>query len=445
MKSIKIIGFFFVVAQFLLMSREVSCLSDKALERNGRRRNAGPHNRNARIRSNKTQNKTSSGFVKNSRKAGRVPNRVLFRENHPQLYKKRNVRSGSQVYGVSDSPIERLEQMKLNSKSIISGVVYLDKILTIYPLKDVPKNVKILTLSVRPKTIDCSIFPCGDINALFAMNGNISKQEYKQQVAELRKANPDIIILLELHEKILHSSGTIDGAIDNIDQVLDFMDEFNLEGINFQFNPEYLKKRMSSKKNVMDDYVKFLNEIISKLDEDKLVALTLNLSGALSNISNAANTENYQDPDSQFSVINLKSGSISESLKRAASLPTAGMAIPLLKELREDINLVVVYGDSDYPDHAQNNILVDIYRSYLHYADIYGFTVHMGFGVADHDNSPIPFCTNDFQIIDQICEDIKEENEEYTSGDGVSILELGYLGAMINDSAVMKIFESRLA
>lgn len=500
MKSVKVLGLFFVVAQMLLMSRDVSCLADSALE-GSERRGRTPSSGRRPVKNDKApclpcQPKPSTPSTPSTPKrvkkpahahlfkntpADRIPNRILFRQQNQQLLQSRHVagalkaaakspqlnRPSQPIRGGSrgsrgvrsrrrlqngivkdDSsvdnldPLDRFYKFKEESKPIYSGNIYMDSSLTTCKLKDIPQNIKIISLVLAESDINCCYEACGDLNRLFERDGRNNKQQYKQEMQDLRRANPGIIILLELSDRVVSKEG-ISEVAKNMDSIMQFFEEFEFDGINYHFVPSTLTGRMNCTPNIMDCYVDFLTKVRSRMSEDKLLAVTLPFSGAFSNINNAQNTLRYRDASSDYNVDNLNHTDTDEYIKSVARLPIAGMGIALFEAMQKDIDFVVVNEDLEYPNQAQNEVLVDIYYSYLHYADVYGFTVHMGFQFDGKANALFE-SPQSTEIVEEMCEAIIKENEGYTSGDGVSILKLGYKDNKQNESTIVKLFTDNL-
>lgn len=500
MKSVKVLGLLFVVAQMLLMSRDVSCLADSALEGTGRRgRTPGSSRRLVKndkkapclpcqpkpstpSKPSRVNNPTHVHLFKNT-PADRVPNRVLYRERNQQVFQKRHAaaavragaksprssrpirssrgirstrgirsrRRGSQnaiVKDQDDSSIDdldtlaRFENFKKESKPIYSGNIYMDSSLTKYKLKDIPQEIKIISLVLAKSDINCCYEACGNLNKLFERDGRNNKQQYKQEMQELRKSHPGIIILLELSDRVVSKEG-ISEVAKNMDNIMQFFEEFEFDGINYHFVPSTLTGRMNCTPNIMDCYVDFLTKVRSRMSEDKLLAVTLPFSAAISNINNAPNTLRYRDANCDYNVDNLNHADTDENLKAVARLPIAGMGIALFEAMKIDIDFVVVNEDLEYPNNAQNEVLVDIYYTYLHYADTYYFTIHMGFQFDGKANALFE-SPDAKEIVEELCDVIVKENEGYTSGDGVSILKLGYNENKQDEKTILKMFTDNL-
>lgn len=332
-------------------------------------------------------------------------------------------------------------ELQKKKEVITTGQIYVRNKL-LYNIDEIPENIDILTVSFLNKDEECTNndeVPCGNVKKLFRYKNNENKQEYLKDIKKLKKKKPNIFLLLEINDNNLYKKDTSETWA-TLDAMVSFMRELRFDGINFAISTKKLMKDLKKLRVHVQFYIKYINDIYSKLKETDIMAITVNAAGAISNLHFSSELPVMTDDDSPFNRFDLKKLGPNDEIYKIAESPVAGVTIPIIKFFANRLDIVTIYDDLDALNVATSREYTydSVYQSYLYYAKKHRFTIQLGF---DLNKKKSPLSKQNKNFLKFLAGKVKANNKQNHLGDGFSIFGLGSLNPAHNEKDNIEIFQ----
>ncbi|CRH02939.1 chitinase [Plasmodium relictum] len=339
------------------------------------------------------------------------------------------------------SPREIIKSYKERGHGIIQGY---------YPswgsynhnMKDISPDVNLLYLSFAK--LDLSY---DDISSLIATPTlfksligleYIGINEYFNDALQLRKARPDIIMLLSLGGEN-YQPISLDAALNSTEKIANLVDELGFDGIDVDYEPNGSFDALNDI-NKADFYVKYVTKLREYMCEDKLISMSHSSNGALSCIGFHDPTKICMDDNSPYNSNYFQNPSVKEELLRGANMASAGGAIYIMNNLKDIVDIIFVQ-TFNYNNTKDPSIIHELYDSYAYYGRKYDYIIIMGFNLMFPDN---PFKPNNKDFVKSIGDSIKTQNKLNKAADGLGLWSLSNDLAVFNENEVIQNFVEAL-
>ncbi|CRG98358.1 chitinase [Plasmodium relictum] len=235
------------------------------------------------------------------------------------------------------------------------------------------------------------------------------------EIRRIRKARPDIIILLSLGGETYMIE--IEKEIDYVDKTLKLINDFDLDGVDIDWEPHGSFNNLNEL-DFSNYYIKLINLLRENIPEQKLISISGSSNAALSCVSGVASF--CKDEESPYNTKFLSEQmETNGELYRAASMLSAGTFINIFNTAKEKIDLVFI---QTYNLETSNpNIMVDMYLSHLYFGLKYDITVILGFSL-EHNRGG--FSPENEELLKLVGKTIHEKNHSNNRADGVGVWHL---------------------
>ncbi|CRG97149.1 chitinase, putative [Plasmodium gallinaceum] len=336
---------------------------------------------------------------------------------------------------------ELIKSYKEREHGIIQGY-YPSWVSYNHNMKDVNPEVNLLYLSFAK--LDLSY---DDINSIITTPSlfksligleYIGINEYFNDAMQLRKARPDIIMILSLGGENYQPS-SLDAALNSTEKIANLVDELGFDGIDVDYEPNGSFDALNNI-NQADFFVKFVTKMKEYMCEDKLISMSHSSNGALSCIGFHDPTKICLDDNSPYNANYFQNPSVKPELLRGANMASAGSAIYIMNNLKDIVDIIFVQ-TFNYNNTNDPSIIHELYDSYAYYGRKYDYVIIMGFNMMFSDN---PFKPNDKAYVKSIGDTIKKQNKLNKAADGLGLWSLSNNLAVFNENEVIQNFVEAL-
>ncbi|SCO70336.1 chitinase [Plasmodium vivax] len=235
------------------------------------------------------------------------------------------------------------------------------------------------------------------------------------EIRRIRKARPDIILILSLGGETYMIDITKD--IDYMDQIVKLVKDFDFDGVDIDWEPHGSFNNLNEP-DFSKYYIKLINLIRSSIPEEKVISISGSSNAALSCVS--VNETFCKDDDSPYNTnyLSQQMGK-NEELYKASTMLSTGTFVNIFNTAKEKIDLVFI---QTYNLETTNpSIMVDMYLSHLYFGLKYNITVLLGFSL-EHNRGG--FSPEDRALVELVSKTIHDENHKHNRADGVGIWHL---------------------
>ncbi|SBS80249.1 chitinase (CHT1) [Plasmodium ovale curtisi] len=234
-------------------------------------------------------------------------------------------------------------------------------------------------------------------------------------IRRIRKARPDIILLLSLGGETYMIDITKD--IDYIQQIVKLVSDFDLDGVDIDWEPHGSFNNLNEL-SFSNYYIKLINLIRSKIPEEKLISISGSSNAALSCVS--VNETFCKDEESPYNSNYLSQQmDKNEELYKAATMLSTGTFVNIFNTVKGKIDLVFI--QTYNLETTDPSIMVDMYLSHLYFGLKYNITVLLGFSI-EHNRGG--FSPENKELVELVAKTIHDENHKYSRADGIGIWHL---------------------
>ncbi|SBT82836.1 chitinase, putative [Plasmodium ovale] len=348
---------------------------------------------------------------------------------------RKNVANGHYARpGVSrKSPREIVESYKARGQGIVQGY-YPSWVSYNHNMKDISPDVNLLYLSfakmdVTYDTISSIIATPALFKSLVGLE-YVGINEYFNDAMNLRKARPDIIMILSVGGETYEVS-SFDAALNSIEKLANLVDELGFDGVDVDYEPSGSFDNLNDVKHA-EFFVKYVTKLREYMCEDKLISISQSSNGALSCVGFHDPKKICMDDDAPYNAKYFNDPSVKKELLRGAQMASAGGAIYLMNNLRDIIDIIFVQ-TFNYNNTNDSSIIKELYDSYAYYGKKYDYVIIMGFNLMF---SVTPFNPNDKAYVKFIGDTVKEQNKLNKRADGFG------LWALSSDQAVLSEYDA---
>lgn len=329
----------------------------------------------------------------------------------------------------------RLKELKKDGKGIVSAFVKTDFLSLTYRINEMPEGIDVLNVAFRGYPEECSDVPCdnprdvttcrtvlcGNVFGLFDYRALFGKKEWLEDIQKLRERHNNIIILFELSDEALYLKDYPE-AFDHIDDVVNFLDEYDFDGVNIRLFAEKLHQKIDRLDKIIKFYNDYAVKIKDKIGDNRLLSFSFNSIGAFSNIGNSPHAKLLTSDDSAYSPTEINDTLKDDDFKKFATEDLAGLALPIVNTLKEKISIIFIVDQYEVITREQQDLFFHVLYSYLEFSDNYNITIQFGL---DLNNVTFAVTLKDTDFIDDIIDEMSKENKENLVGCGIVFTHLG--------------------
>lgn len=315
-----------------------------------------------------------------------------------------------------------------------------------YKLKDIHPAVDVVIVAFMFFEIEYnnSLQDLSSINTLKSKIGlefNEPITTFMNQAKELRKARPDILILISLGG-VSYAIKDHQKALDIVPKVAHFIDAVGFDGVDIDYEPSGGFDLLNTK-SYADFYVNYILELRKYICGDKIISVSLSSNGAFSCIGiHAPDKLCAGDPKSPYNHDSFQQNKHSAETYRLANMLSSGTTIYIMEQVKEKIDIIFIqsYNALSPPDGVDS--ILDIYKSHLYYALKYNYVVYVGLNIIEKH---INVRANDTALMNKLLSVIRTANKKHKRGDGIGIWALLVNDRYIKEETFLDDFKKKLA
>ncbi|SOV80952.1 chitinase [Plasmodium reichenowi] len=339
------------------------------------------------------------------------------------------------------NPREIIKTFKDSGKGIIQGY-YPSWVSYNHNLKDLNANLNVVHMSFAKmdlsyESIESIVGSPSLFKSLIGLE-YIGLNEYFNDAMNLRKARPDIIMLLSLGGETYHPS-SFDSALNAVEKIANLVDELGFDGIDVDYEPNGSFDGLNEKEKA-DFFVQYVTKLREYMCDDKLISISQSSNGALSCIGFNDPKKICMDDEAPYNSKYFNKPDVKKELLRAAQMASAGGAIYLMNNLKDMIDMVFVQ-TFNYTNSTDSTVMKELYDSYAYYGKKYDYVIIMGFTLMFPST---PFNPNDKMFVKSIGDFVKTENKLNKRADGFGLWSLSSDNAAHNEQLAIENFVESL-